>query len=199
VNLPRRITSAKPVILVVGALLFAGTSFAEQSRVYEDYVPTGALHLGQVMVAAKSDQIFKMKPLYDAVKTTGIDDADIVDGSVVAARIYCCGGITKELSAEVRNSLFLYVPKGLDVGPGDIVELRVGHPAEGGNSAAMNSVTRIVQKSGKDDSTCWWDPKNDSLWQRILYCEWMPSEGWVKQGGMTPAWFKPPSAEPASK
>ena len=127
------------------------------------------------------------------------DDADIVDGSVVAARIFCCGGITKELSAEVRNSLFLYVPKGQDVGPGDIVELRVGHPAEGSNPAVMNSVTRIVQKSGKEDGTCWWDPKNDRLWQRILYCEWMPKEGWVKQGGMTPAWFKPLSADPASK
>ena len=202
-SLPRRTASAlqkaNAIILLVGTLSIAGTSFAEQSRAYEDYVPAGALHLGQVIAAAKRDEIFKMKLLYEAVKTTGIDDADIVDGSVVAARIFCCGGITKELSAEVRNSLFLYVPKGQDVGPGDIVELRVGHPAEGSNPAVMNSVTRIVQKSGKEDGTCWWDPKNDRLWQRILYCEWMPKEGWVKQGGMTPAWFKPLSADPASK
>ena len=189
---------AKLVIVFLGTLI-AGASLAAQSRAYEDYVPAGALHLGQVIEAAKRDEILKMKLLYEAVRTTGIEDADIVDGTAVAARIFCCGGITKELSAEVRNSLFLYVPKGLDVGLGDIVEFRVGHPAEGGSPAVMNSVTRIVQKSGKDDGKCWWDPKNDRLWQRILYCEWMPAEGWVKHDGMAPAWFKPPSAEPASK
>ena len=58
------------------------------------------------MVAAETEQIMKMEPLYEAVKTTGIDDADIIDGTVVAVRIYCCGGLTKESSSEVRNSLF---------------------------------------------------------------------------------------------
>jgi len=188
----------------LAALLFCGLlagkpCFAEQSRVYEDYVPAGSLHLGQVIAAGKRDQIMNMKPLYEAVKTLGVDDADIADGTVVMARIFCCGGFTKESSAEVRNSLLLYVQKGMDAGLGDMVELRVGHVAEGGNPAVMNSVTRIVQKSGQDDGTCWWDPKNDRLWQRILYCEWMPKEGWIKQEGMTPAWFKPPSAEPAGK
>ena len=39
------------------------------------------------MAAAKTEQIMKMKPLYEAVKTSGIDDADIVDGTVVAVRM----------------------------------------------------------------------------------------------------------------
>ena len=165
-NLPCRpgsaLLKANAAILLVGTLLVAGTSFAAQSRIYEDYVPAGALHLGQVIDAAKRDQILKTKALYEAVKATGADDADIVDGSVVAARIFCCGGITKALSSEVSNSLFLYVPKGLDVGLGDIVELRVGHPAEGGNLAVMNSVTRIVQKSGKEDGTLLVGPQERS-------------------------------------
>jgi hypothetical protein len=189
---------------IMAALLFPGllvsqACFAEQSRAYEDYVPAGSLHLSQVIAVATRDQIVKMKQLYEAVKTMQVDDADITDGRVVAARIFCCGGLTKESSSEVRNSLFLYVPKGMDVGLGDIVELRVGHVAEGGQPALMNAITRVVQKSGNDDGACWWDPKNESLWQRVLYCEWMPKEGWIKQGGMGPAWFKPPGAEPANK
>ena len=123
------------------------------------------------MTAAKRDDIVRIKPLYEAVKTTGISDADIVDGTVVAVRIFCCGGITKQSSSEVSNSLFLYVPKDVEVGIGDIVEFLVGHVAEGGTPALINSVTRVVQKSGKDEGTCWWDPKNDRLWLRVLYCD----------------------------
>jgi len=188
----------KRVIFLVGGFLVAGTSFA-QSRVYEDFVPAGSLHLGQVMTAAKRDDIVRIKPLYESVKTTGISDADIVDGTVVAVRIFCCGGITKESSSEISNSLFLYVAKDVEVGIGDIVEFRVGHVAAGGTPALINSVTRVAQKSGKDEGTCWWDPKNDRLWLRVLYCDWMPAEGWIKQGGVSPAWFKPPSPETAGK
>jgi hypothetical protein len=187
------------VCIFVGLLTGGKACLAEQSRAYEDYVPAGSLHLGQVIAIAKRDEVVKMKPLYEAVKTTGVDDADIVDGTVVAARIFCCGGLTKESSSEVRNSLFLYVPKGIEVGMGDIVELRVGHIAQGGSAALMNSVTRVVQKSGKDEVACWWDPKNDRLWQRVLYCDWMPKEGWIKQEGMGPAWYKPPSSEAQGK
>jgi len=190
-------SSLRGVILAGG--VFIATSCLAQSKAYEDFVPAGSLHLGQVTAAAKTEQIMKMKPLYEAVKTTGIDDADIVDGTVVAVRIYCCGGLTKESSSEVRNSLFLYVPKGMGVDIGDTVEFRVGHVAEGGKSAVMNTVTRIVQKSGKDDGACWWDPKNDKLWLRVLYCEWMPKEGWTKQEGISPAWFKAAASEGTAK
>jgi len=26
---------------------------------------------------------------------------------------------------------------------------------------------------------------------RVLYCDWMPGEGWIEQGGIYKAWFKP--------
>ena len=87
----------------------------------------------------------------------------------------------------------LYVPKGLNVALDDIVEVRVGRPPEKGDAGLLNIVTRIVQRyeAGKED--CWWDPKNDRLWLRVLYCDWMPREGWIEQGGLDPAWYKPPS------
>ena len=142
----------------------------------------------------KRDEIIQAKPLYNAIISTGIRDSEIVDGSVAVARVYCCGGLTKDFSSEKVDARMLYIPRGLDVAPGDIVEVKVGNPPEKGGPGSLNIVTRVVQKYGSDDANCWWDPKDDSLWLRVLYCSWMPSEGWVRQGGVSPAWFKPPTS-----
>jgi hypothetical protein len=42
------------------------------------------------------------------------------------ARIYCCGGLTKDLSSEKVNALILYVSAGIRVDLGAIVEVRSG-------------------------------------------------------------------------
>lgn len=159
-------------------------------RIHSDFVPTGSFRLAQVTSIAKRDEITQISELYEAIKSSGVDDSEIVDGSVVLARIYCCGGITENTSSEVVNARMLFVPKELQVGLGDVVEVRVGNPPEDSERGQLNTVTRIVQKYESEAQNCWWDPKDDRLWLRVLYCDWLPEEGWVKQGGNYPAWYK---------
>ena len=167
------------------------------SRLQEDHVPAGSLRLGQAMSLGTRYEITQtkpLKPLYDALIAAGIKDSEIQDGSVAVARIYCCGGPSEKDDARI-----VYIPKGINVALFDIVEIKVGRPPEGGDAGVLNVVTRVVQRDADNAGTCWWDPKNDRLWMRILYCEWMPKEGWVKQGGITPAWFKPPTSAASKK
>src|SRR3974390_2274531 len=75
----------------------------------------------------------------------------------------------------------------IDIGGG---ESTLGRPPENGDGGRLNTVTRVVSKRGDEPAACWWDPKNNALWMRVPFCEWMPKEGWTKQGGMSPAWFR---------
>jgi len=159
-------------------------------RIQSDFVPTGSLRVAQVIMIAQREDILKSEA-YKNIIAAGVADSDLVDGSLAMARVYCCGGMTKELSSEYANRRMLYVPKDLRVGLGDFVEVKVGRPPENGDSGRLNTVTRVVAKYGDKPETCWWDPRDDKLWLRVPYCEWMPKEGWVKQGGTNPAWFKP--------
>jgi hypothetical protein len=160
-------------------------------RIQSDFVPPGSLRVAQVTMFAQREDILKSEALYKSIIAAGVADSDLVDGSVVVARIYCCGGISKELSSEVSNSLVLYVPKEIKVGLGDFVEVKVGRPPKNGDKGSLNTVTRVVAKYKEKPETCWWDPKDDRLWLRVIYCDWMGKEGWHKQGGVNPAWFKP--------
>jgi len=180
-------------------LILLLSSCATPMRIQSNSVPPGSLRLAQVTASANRDEIVQLKELYEVIRASGVNDQDIVDGSVVLARIYCCGGLTENTSSENVNALMLYVPKELKVALGDIVEVRAGRPPERGDAGLLNVVTRLVQKYEASDRSCWWDPKDDRLWLRILYCEWMPKEGWVKQGGLSPAWFKPVSSDSSDK
>jgi len=180
-------------------VIFLLTSCSTPMRIQSDSVPPGSRRLAQVAAIANRDEIVQVKELYEVIRASGVNDQDIVDGSVVMARIYCCGGLTENSSSEKVNALMLYVPKELKVVLGDIVEVRAGRPPEKGDVGLLNVVTRLVQKYEASDGSCWWDPKDDRLWLRILYCEWMPKEGWVKQGGLYPAWFKPASSDLSDK
>ena len=173
------------------SLVFLLFSCSSTMRIQTDFVPPGSHRLAQVMRIASREEIVQAKEIYDVIRASGIDDQDIVDGSVVLARIYCCGGMTENTSSEKVNALMLYVPKELKVALGDIVEVRSGRPPEKGDAGLLNVVIQIVQKAEASDGSCWWDPKNDRLWLRILYCDWMPTEGWIKQGGLNPAWYLP--------
>jgi len=175
---------------LINGLLLASCA-TPSLRIQTDFIPQDSLRLAQVMSIADREDIVQAKPIHDSIIASGIPDSEIVDGSVVVVRIYCCGGITKRASSEMVNALMLYVPKGIGVGVGDIVEARSGNPPTKANPGQLNIVTRVVQKSDENDGDCWWDPKNDKLWLRILYCDWMPNEGWIKQDGVHPAWFKP--------
>jgi hypothetical protein len=142
------------------------------------------------MAIAKREDILKLEA-YKRIIATGVADSDVINGSMLVARVYCCGGVTKELSSESLYKLFIFVPKDIEVEVGDFVEVRVARPPQKDDQGSLNAVTRIVSKYRDTSNTCWWDPKNDKLWLRVPYCEWMPKEGWIKQTGLYPAWYKP--------
>jgi len=170
------------------ALIMTGCSTS--LAMHSDFVvPDDSLRLAQVMEIEKRAVVVQSKKVYEAIIASGVGDSNITDGSIVVARIYCCGG-----SAEKANAIILYVPNGINVALGDIVEVRVGHPPEKGDVGSLNTITRVVQKNGDDGGNCWWDPKDDRLWLRVLYCDWMAKEGWIKQGGISPAWYRPSNA-----
>jgi hypothetical protein len=173
-------------------------SCAAPLRIQSDFVPPGSLRLAQVTAIAKRSEILEIKDLVAVLKASGVNDADIVDGSVVMARIYCCGGVTLESSAEVVNARMMYVPKGVTVGLADVVEVRTALSPAGGITGALNTVTRVVQRY-EENGPCRWDPDDESLWQRVIYCDWMPQEGWIRQEGLNPAWYKAPTPAPAGK
>jgi hypothetical protein len=175
-----------PVIILVSAC-------STPLRIQYDVIPAGSLRVAQVVAIAKRDEIVSLAELYKSIIAAGIDDSDVVDGSVVMVRIYCCGGISSTLSPEYVESPMLYVPKDLGVEVGDFVEVKVGRSPEHGDSGLLNTVIRVVAKQEDNPESCWWDPKNPKLSLRVPYCEWMPKEGWIKQGGISPAWYKPAS------
>lgn len=171
-------------------IFFLSACATPPSHIQTDVVPAKSLRVAQVVAIATREEILKLEA-YKSIIASGIADSDVVDGSMVAARVYCCGGISKELSSEYVHRIFLYVPKSLGVAIGDFVEAKVAHlPAKGGNGS-VNTVTRVVDKHDDKSESCWWDPKDDSLWLRVPYCDWMPTEGWTTQGGLNPDWYKP--------
>jgi hypothetical protein len=175
-------------ILVLSLLsILAGCS--PPPRIHSDFVPSGSLRVAQVMMIAQREDILK-SDAYKSIIAAGVADSDLVDGSVAMARIYCCGGMSKELSSEFANRRMLYVPKDIKVGLGDFVEVKVGRPPKNDDKGSLNTVTRVVAKYQDKPETCWWDPRDDRLWLRVTYCDWMEKEGWHKQGGVNPAWFK---------
>jgi len=89
----------------------------------------------------------------------------------------------------------MFVPSGIKVEMGDIVEVRVGHPEKKGVPGALNTVLRIREKAGDANRMCRWEPPDERLWTRVLYADWMPQEGWLREKGsplvLYPPWYKP--------
>ncbi len=171
-------------------LLTACTSIGP--RIQTSHVPAGSLQLAEVMFAPSQQQINEAKWLHDDIIGAGIKEAEIRDGSVVFARVYCCGGPNERDTAPI-----VYVPAGIKAEPGDIIEIKVGHPSREGDPGQLNIVTQIRQKTGEKGGSIRWDPPNELLWGRVLYADWMPKEGWIRQGGLYHFWFKPaPTGKP---
>lgn len=186
-------TSVRLAASYCSLLLVVGCATSSISRVHSDHFPPESLRVAQVVAVSTRAQIDKMKgsQLYEDILAAGTADSELVDGSLVAVRIYCCGGTTKESSAEYANTLFLIVPKGMTLEGGEFVEYKVGRARLKNDGGRLNTVTRVVARQGDNPESCWWDPRDDRLWLRVAYCAWMPGEGWVKQGGITPGWYKP--------
>jgi hypothetical protein len=160
---------------------------------YKVYPPDEAhadsLRVAEVMQIFAREQVVSSLPhTYEMLKQAGIRDASIQDGSLVAARVYCCGG-----TSEQRNAVFVLVPDGLAVELGDIVEVRMGRRPSDTDSGRINTATRVRESADTpaSDRACRWVPENEALWMRILYCDWMEEEGWAEVGGVWPTWLKP--------
>jgi hypothetical protein len=139
----------------------------------------GTLHAAEIVEVESRADIIASPAVHGALEKSGVTDASIVDGSVVTVRILCCG------PPSVSNPHGLYNGQALALKTGDIVEFRW----PGGDH--VNTVTRVLQQADQKDGPCWWDPKDEKLWRRVIYCDWMPKEGWVKQEGLSKGWYKP--------
>ena len=155
---------------------------------------TGVLRLAEVMSIATRQDIIQSGVHYQHLLASGIPDAALVDGSLGDGKIYCCGGPN-----ETGYSVWFYVPSDLKIEVGDIVEIRMGRQARGSDKGTVNVATRVREKHAAPNPSCRWDPPNDKLWARILYCDWMEEEGWTLTKGLNKTWLKrEPAAPPAS-
>lgn len=141
-----------------------------------------------VAFASREELLSKADRTYQSMLASGIKDSDIRDGSLAFGRVECCGGPN-----EKQSVMWLYVPSDVSPALGDIVEVIVGQEPSDGQQGTLNTVTRVRQKVSDPTGGCRWDPPDDRLWMRILYCEWMPAEGWVEvKALLTHKWIKPP-------
>ena len=152
-----------------------------------DRIPPGSLRLGEVVQLATKEQIFAQKSLYGPLLSAGVNQADIQDGSIGRVRTFCCGGPN-----ERATSLLVYIPPDVQVSPGDIVEIRSGRTPKGDDPGLLNTVTGIRQKHDAVGGSCRWDPPDERLWARVIFCDGMKSEGWSYQGVMMKEWVKSP-------
>jgi hypothetical protein len=146
----------------------------------------GALRAAGVVHVGTRDEL-KGSDDYKELIANGVPEASIVDGSLLVVRLLCCRDNIKASSPAV-----VYNPQAIKVMDGDIVEFRVGGAKTQNPSDQWNVLTRVLQATGQTPEVCWWEPRNDQLWMRYAYCEWMQKDGWVRQDAkMNPAWYKP--------
>ena len=174
----------------VATVMLLLTGCASGPRIQADRIPAGSLRLSQVMVLIAQKEIIENKELCQIIFASGISETEIKDGSFGIGRVHCCGGPN-----EKPNATCFYVPAGIRLKLGDIVEVRIGHPPRKGEPGKLNTVTQVRQQAGDEQGSIRWDPPNERLWRRILYADWMPKEGWVYQGGLWNTWYKPPPRE----
>ena len=86
--------------------------------------------------------------------------------------------------------MWFYVPPDKPVKLGDIVVIRMGHESTKKDPGKVYVLIEVREKNDAPDSRCSWDPPDDKLWRRVLYCDWMPSEGWTLKTGAYKTWLK---------
>ena len=151
----------------------------------------GVLRAAGVVVIATAQDFKEHKVLHDNYAAAGVAEADMVDGASIGARMECC-------RPDIQNSspVTLYNEKHLKIEVGDLVEFRVGGLKSTDHKEALNVITRVLQHGDPPDATCWWEPRNPSLWRRVVFCEWMQKEGWVKDDTLGDVgWYKPLAAQ----
>jgi hypothetical protein len=173
------------LLAVLALLVIMGTtpSYAGVSRLYPPTAKqVGILRLAQVQYIGTRQEIVKMGEQYQALLASGIPDSTLRDSSIAIGRTYCCGGPD-------FGSIWFYVPMGTRLAIGDIVEIKMGRQASKTRIGVINSLRQIREMHGAVNPSCRWDPPNEHLWRRVLYCDWMKAEGWTLMKGAWPTWF----------
>jgi hypothetical protein len=170
-----RLTVLFMMICLACAVSSAGTSKLYPQKKDE----TGALRLAQVMQIATREEILKLTVQRQNLLASGLQDSDFKDGSLASGRVYCCHPSTDEGTA-----MWFYVPPDMPVNLGDIVVIRMGRVSTKKDPGKVNVLIEVRQKKDAPDSRCSWVPPKDFLWRRVLYCDWMPAEGWTLKTGL---------------
>ena len=186
-HLPRcRFRKRRPAVLVLMMGLTCAVANAGNSKLYPPSKDeAGTLRLAQVMQTATREEILKLTTQREHLLASGLQDSDFKDGSLAMGRVYCCHPSTEEGTA-----MWFYVPPDKPVSPGDIVEVRMGHESSKKDPGKVNMLVEIRQKKDAAESHCSWDPPKEFLWRRVLYCDWMPAEGWTLTKGAYSTWLK---------
>jgi hypothetical protein len=176
-------------VLFMMTCLPSATSRAGTSKLYPPNKDlAGALRLAQITQVATREEILKLTVQLQHLVASGLKDADFQDGSLASGRVYCCHPSTDEGTA-----MWFYVPPDAPVQVGDIVVIRMGREPTKKDPGIVNKLIEVRQKKDAPDSRCSWDPPDDKLWRRVLYCDWMPAEGWTLKTGAYKTWLKPAS------
>jgi hypothetical protein len=166
--------------------LACAVSNAGTSRLYPPKKDeSGALRLAQVIQIATREEILKFTVHLQHLLASGLQDSAFQDGSLAMGRVYCCHPSTDEGTA-----MWFYVPPDAPVQLGDIVVIRMGRESTKKDPGTVNRVIEVREKKNAPGSRCSWDPPKDFLWRRVLYCDWMPAEGWTLKKGAYKTWLK---------
>jgi len=137
------------------------------------------------MQLATRQEIVTLGITYEHLLASGIKDADLRDGRLGAGRVYCCGGPN-----ETINAIWFYVPIGVNIEVGNIVEIKMGRQPSKNEPGAVNTAVRVLYKQ-ISEGPCHWVPEREGLWMRVLHCDWMEKDGWVEREGIWKTWLKP--------
>jgi hypothetical protein len=181
------ITSSKLLTLGFVAVCAAGSCGAATLKLHPP-IPddTEVLRVMQVAQVATRQQITLLGEIYQTLLASGIKDSELSDGSLFAAHVYCC-----EPNVERLTSFLVFVPTGVQIAVGDIVEVRMGRAPTTDDPGAVNTVVRVRQ-NGTDGGPCRWVKDKPDFASQILHCSWMTEEGWVERDGLYLAWLKYP-------
>jgi hypothetical protein len=175
-------------------IVFLGCAIcaASTSRLYPPSDDeSGGLRFVQVMQLATREEILKLGEQLEHLHASGIRDSDFRDGSVAMARIYCC-----HPSTDGGTAIWFYTPPDLQVQVGDLVVVRMGRKVTKKDAGKVNLAVEVREHKDTPNSQCSWDPPDETKWRRLLYCKWMPAEGWtLKKSFLHETWFKPPDAK----
>ncbi len=182
-----------PLALLLILCIACPHASAKTSRFFpENKSETGKLRLAEVMALATREEILHMGPNLEYLHASGLKDSDFKDGSVAMARVYCC-----HPSTDAGSAIWFYVPSTQQVQVGDLVVVRMGRNPAKNDAGMVNVAVEVREHKGDPNSQCSWDPPDTTKWARVLYCKWMPAEGWTLEDKfLHKAWLK---SEPAAK